>query len=65
MPLGRKLTLGLAGLGVAALLRRRGSARRELVELSFDGDDVQTLEPPAGEATRLLALAREALHAAR
>lgn len=59
------VVLGLAGLGAVSLLRRRGSTRAELVELSFDPDDVLTLEPPAAGAARLLALGREALEAAR
>jgi hypothetical protein len=60
--------LVVAGLGAAAfvlLRRRRDEARRPHVGLHFGDGSVVTFGAESEEGRRLLALAREALEAAR
>lgn len=55
----------LVAVGAALLFRRRGAARRERVDLYYDDGSMVSLEGRTPETERLLALAREALAAAR
>jgi hypothetical protein len=59
--------LALVGAWAAglALLRRTAGARRERVDLYFEDGSMQSLAEGAGEASRLLPLARTALAASR
>jgi hypothetical protein len=54
-----------AGSAAAAVAFRRRAQPRARVELYFEDGTVSTLEPGAPGSDRLLALAREALTAAR
>ena len=48
-----------------ALLRRASPSRRERVDLYFEDGSMHSLSEGVPEASRLLPLARDALHAAR
>ena len=65
----RRLTVLLAFAGgffaVAALLRRTTGGGRERVDLYYADGSMKTLADSSADATRLLGLAREAIHAAR
>jgi hypothetical protein len=54
-----------AGIGATVLARRRREARRERVDLYYSDGSMVSLDGDAPEGERLLALAREALAAAR
>jgi hypothetical protein len=61
-------TLVLAGLGAAAVVllrRRRDETRRPHVDLHFGDGSTVSFAAESEEGRRLLALAREALDAAR
>jgi hypothetical protein len=65
----RRFTVLLAFAGgffaVGALLRRTTGRGRERVDLYYADGSMKTLADGSVDASRLLALAREAIHAAR
>lgn len=56
--------LGAAAAGAAAVLRQR-STRTVRVDLYLEDGSLVTLEPGSPQAERMLAIARDALRAAR
>jgi hypothetical protein len=54
-----------AGVGATLLARRRRESRRERIDLYYSDGSMMSLDGEAPDGTRLLALAREALAAAR
>lgn len=62
----RLLALGIAGAAAGfAVWRRRSAGPAERVDLHFEDGSMISLAPAAGDAERLLALARDVLAAAR
>jgi len=62
----RLFALGIAGAAAGvALWRSRRSGPAERVDLHFEDGSMVSLTPAAGDAERLLALARDVLAAAR
>jgi len=57
--------LAIGSLAGAALFRRRGSRRRERVDLYFGDGSLASLPQGSPEAARLTALARDFLRTAR